>query len=126
MIVAKPGKILLICEFQSWIDDLELFAAIFAAAIHDVSHTGTTNNYHIRTRSDLASLYNDRSVLENHHLSVGFTILNDTSSNILASLTDEQWFEFRTQVIEMVLATDMTFHYKHIAEIKDHIMKPNK
>lgn len=110
-----------------WLEDLELLAAIFAAAIHDINHTGTTNNYHIRTKSDLAFLYNDRSVLENHHLSVGFGLLNESNSNILAAVTnDDQWFEFRSIVIEMVLATDMTFHYKHIAEMKEHIANPEK
>ncbi|GLD54908.1 calcium/calmodulin-dependent 3',5'-cyclic nucleotide phosphodiesterase 1C-like protein [Lates japonicus] len=29
--------------------ELEIFAIIFAAAIHDFEHTGTTNNFHIQT-----------------------------------------------------------------------------
>uniref|UniRef100_A0A671WQC8 Phosphodiesterase n=1 Tax=Sparus aurata TaxID=8175 RepID=A0A671WQC8_SPAAU len=52
-----------------WLSELEIFAIIFAAAIHDYEHTGTTNNFHIQTRSDTAMLYNDRAVLENHHVS---------------------------------------------------------
>ena len=46
---------------KNWLDDLEIMAALFAAIIHDVSHTGFTNNYHIKTKSELAILYNDRS-----------------------------------------------------------------
>lgn len=30
--------------------ELEIFAMIFAASIHDYEHTGTTNNFHIQTR----------------------------------------------------------------------------
>uniref|UniRef100_A0A8C9N9V8 Phosphodiesterase n=1 Tax=Serinus canaria TaxID=9135 RepID=A0A8C9N9V8_SERCA len=33
-----------------WLTELEIFAVIFAAAIHDYEHTGTTNNFHIQTR----------------------------------------------------------------------------
>ncbi|XP_050181087.1 dual specificity calcium/calmodulin-dependent 3',5'-cyclic nucleotide phosphodiesterase 1C isoform X14 [Myiozetetes cayanensis] len=33
-----------------WLTELEIFAMIFAAAIHDYEHTGTTNNFHIQTR----------------------------------------------------------------------------
>ena len=58
---------------------------------------------------------------------MGFGLLNESNCNILAAVTnDEQWFEFRSIVIEMVLATDMTFHYKHIAEMKEHIANPEK
>ncbi|KAI5944975.1 Small G protein signaling modulator 1 [Manis javanica] len=40
---------------------------VFAAANHDYERTGTTNNFHIQTWSDIAILHNDRSDLENHH-----------------------------------------------------------
>lgn len=68
---------------------------LFAAAIHDYEHTGTTNNFHTQTRSNLAILYNDRSVLENHHVAASFKMLQENrSSNICAELTRDQ-FEVR-------------------------------
>lgn len=42
--------------FQHWLTELEIFATIFAAAIHDYEHTGTTNNFHIQTRCFLQIL----------------------------------------------------------------------
>lgn len=33
--------------FQNWLTDLEIFATIIAAIIHDYQHTGTTNNFHV-------------------------------------------------------------------------------
>ena len=58
--------------FQNWMSDLEIFTSLMAAIIHDFDHTGTTNNFHVNSGSSLATLYNDRAVLENHHVSAFF------------------------------------------------------
>merc|ERR1719334_392859 len=75
---------------MNWLDDLEIMAALFAAIIHDVSHTGFTNNYHIKTKSELAILYNDRSVLENHHLATAFNVILDEKYDIAACFNETQ------------------------------------
>ncbi|XP_014804927.1 PREDICTED: calcium/calmodulin-dependent 3',5'-cyclic nucleotide phosphodiesterase 1C isoform X1 [Calidris pugnax] len=108
-----------------WLTELEIFAMIFAAAIHDYEHTGTTNNFHIQTRSDSAILYNDRSVLENHHVSAAYRLLQDDEEmNILSNLSKDDWREFRTLVIEMVLATDMSCHFQQIKAMKNALQQP--
>ena len=56
---------------------LEILAMLIAAAIHDVEHTGTTNSFHIQSNSEFALLYNDKSVLENHHLYTAFKLMQD-------------------------------------------------
>lgn len=38
--------------FQHWLTELEIFAMLFAAAVHDYEHTGTTNNFHIQTKCE--------------------------------------------------------------------------
>ena len=35
---------------QHWLNDLELFASLFAALIHDFEHSGTNNGFHINSR----------------------------------------------------------------------------
>uniref|UniRef100_A0A8B9BFE0 Phosphodiesterase n=1 Tax=Anser brachyrhynchus TaxID=132585 RepID=A0A8B9BFE0_9AVES len=108
-----------------WLTELEIFAMIFAAAIHDYEHTGTTNNFHIQTRSDSAILYNDRSVLENHHVSAAYRLLQDDEEmNILSNLSKDDWREFRALVIEMVLATDMSCHFQQIKAMKNALQQP--
>ncbi|KAM6396938.1 dual specificity calcium/calmodulin-dependent 3',5'-cyclic nucleotide phosphodiesterase 1A isoform 6-T13 [Pluvialis apricaria] len=101
-----------------WLTELEILAMIFAAAVHDYEHTGTTNNFHIQTRSDVAILYNDRSVLENHHVSAAYRLMQEEEMNILANLTKDDWRELRSLVIEMVLSTDMSGHFQQIKTMR--------
>lgn len=35
---------------QHCLSEIEVLAIIFAAAIHDYEHTGTTNSFHIQTK----------------------------------------------------------------------------
>uniref|UniRef100_A0A8C9WWQ8 Phosphodiesterase n=1 Tax=Sander lucioperca TaxID=283035 RepID=A0A8C9WWQ8_SANLU len=98
--------------------DLEILAAIFAAAIHDVDHPGVSNQFLINTNSELALMYNDESVLENHHLAVGFKLLQEDNCDIFQNLTKKQRQTLRRMVIDMVLATDMSKHMSLLANLK--------
>ncbi|XP_066440406.1 dual specificity calcium/calmodulin-dependent 3',5'-cyclic nucleotide phosphodiesterase 1B isoform X2 [Eleutherodactylus coqui] len=100
------------------LNEIEILAIIFAAAIHDFEHTGTTNSFHIQTKSDCAILYNDRSVLENHHVSAVYRIMQEDEMNIFANLTKDEFTELRALVIEMVLATDMSCHFQQVKTMK--------
>ncbi|XP_043380937.1 calcium/calmodulin-dependent 3',5'-cyclic nucleotide phosphodiesterase 1A isoform X6 [Chelonia mydas] len=110
--------IMLHTGIMHWLTELEILAMIFAAAVHDYEHTGTTNNFHIQTRSDVAILYNDRSVLENHHVSAAYRLMQEEEMNILANLTKDDWRELRGLVIEMVLSTDMSGHFQQIKTMR--------
>ncbi|XP_067308848.1 dual specificity calcium/calmodulin-dependent 3',5'-cyclic nucleotide phosphodiesterase 1C isoform X4 [Pseudorasbora parva] len=108
-----------------WMTELEIFAMLFAAAVHDYEHTGTTNNFHIQTRSDTAILYNDRSVLESHHVSAAYRLLQeDDEMNILYNLSKDDWRELRALVVEMVLATDMSCHFQQVKAMKNFLQQP--
>jgi cAMP-specific phosphodiesterase 4 len=83
---------------------VEITAALFAACIHDVDHPGLTNqflinssriftfhhdlfiNFFIFLGSELAIMYNDESVLENHHLAVAFKLLQNEECDIFQNL----------------------------------------
>ncbi|NXS75843.1 PDE1B phosphodiesterase, partial [Pandion haliaetus] len=101
-----------------YLTEIEVLAIVFAAAIHDYEHTGTTNSFHIQTKSDCAILYNDRSVLENHHISAVFRMMQDDEMNIFVNLTKDEFVELRALVIEMVLATDMSCHFQQVKSMK--------
>ncbi|XP_077296015.1 dual specificity calcium/calmodulin-dependent 3',5'-cyclic nucleotide phosphodiesterase 1A-like isoform X5 [Arctopsyche grandis] len=111
----------MLCQtgLMNWLTDLEIFATLVAAIIHDYEHTGTTNNFHVMSGSDTALLYNDRAVLENHHISASFRVMKDEECNILQNLSRDEFREFRTLVIDMVLATDMSFHFQQIKNMRN-------
>ncbi|XP_046826169.1 calcium/calmodulin-dependent 3',5'-cyclic nucleotide phosphodiesterase 1-like isoform X7 [Vespa crabro] len=111
----------ILCQtgLMNWLTDLEIFSSLVAAIIHDYEHTGTTNNFHVMSGSDTALLYNDRAVLENHHISASFRILREDECNILQNLSREEFREFRSLVIDMVLATDMSFHFQQLKNMKN-------
>lgn len=88
----------------------EIFAALFAALIHDLGHPGFNNAFLISTGHDLAVTHNDRSVLENHHCAQAFKLLQLPENNFMEKLPLADRQEIRKTVIELVLATDMSQH----------------
>lgn len=105
--------------------DLEILAALIGSLVHDYDHTGTTNNFLIRTGAEVALIYNDRSVQENHHISAAFRIMKEDDCNVLSNLSCEEYRKFRTLIIEMVLATDMSCHFQILDEMKSLLALPS-
>lgn len=57
--------------------------------------------------SELALMYNDSSVLENHHLAVGFKLLQEENCDIFQNLTKKQRQSLRKMVIDIVSGKDL-------------------
>ncbi|XP_011495898.1 PREDICTED: cAMP-specific 3',5'-cyclic phosphodiesterase isoform X2 [Ceratosolen solmsi marchali] len=103
---------------ESVFTPLEITAALFAASIHDVDHPGLTNQFLINSSSELALMYNDESVLENHHLAVAFKLLQNEDCDIFKNCSKKQRQTLRKMVIDMVLSTDMSKHMSLLADLK--------
>lgn len=103
---------------ESVFTPLEVCAALFAATIHDVDHPGLTNQFLINSSSELALMYNDESVLENHHLAVAFKLLQNEGCDIFINFNKKQRQTLRKMVIDMVLSTDMSKHMSLLADLK--------
>uniref|UniRef100_U3FBT9 Phosphodiesterase n=1 Tax=Micrurus fulvius TaxID=8637 RepID=U3FBT9_MICFL len=96
---------------------LELMALYVAAAMHDYDHPGRTNAFLVATNAPQAVLYNDRSVLENHHAASAWSLfLSLPEYNFLSNLDHVQFKRFRFLVIEAILATDLKKHFDFLAE----------
>lgn len=73
--------------------------------------------HHTLLFSTQALLYNDRSVLENHHAAQAFSLLlSNPEYNYVESLTTADFKRFRFLVIEAVLATDLKRHFDVLQE----------
>ncbi|ALC48832.1 dnc [Drosophila busckii] len=97
---------------------LEVGGALFAACIHDVDHPGLTNQFLVNSSSELALMYNDESVLENHHLAVAFKLLQNVGCDIFCNMQKKQRQTLRKMVIDIVLSTDMSKHMSLLADLK--------
>lgn len=105
---------------------LDHLMALAAAAMHDVGHPGQNALFHTKTLSSLAIRYNDKSILENMHASLAFSIMQqDPGCNWLALLPDmaadqmpnlQQYV--RQGMISMVLATDMAKHQQYVSKLR--------
>ncbi|XP_056464488.1 cGMP-inhibited 3',5'-cyclic phosphodiesterase 3B [Gadus chalcogrammus] len=96
---------------------LELMALYVAAAMHDYDHPGRTNAFLVATNAAQAVLYNDRSVLENHHAASAWSLyLSQPQFNFLLNLDHVEFKRFRFLVIEAILATDLKKHFDFLAE----------
>ena len=90
---------------------VELAGAYIAAAIHDMDHPGVNNTFLINTQAKLAFRYNDRSVLENHHIASAFILTIQEDMDLFTHLSIDDYKRIREIIIEMVLSTDIAMHF---------------
>lgn len=98
----------------------DVFALLIAAIGHDAAHPGVNNMFLINSCNPLATLYNDRSVLESLHSMTLFQLLNQ--HGILQRIGDtksDDYKEFRKTVVSSILATDMSLHLDYVTKIKE-------
>ena len=109
------------CEFAQIgkMTDLEQAVLLISGFVHDTDHPGYNNQYLVNTRDILALTYNDKSVLENHHIAIAFdTMLKDPSTCIYENFDVVGFKSMREDMINLVLSTDMAKHFHDIDEMK--------
>ncbi len=96
-------------------DGVDEAICLLAAVIHDVDHPGKNSAFLCNSGSELANLYNDITVLENHHAAFGFKLtMSDQRVNIFQNLDRDSFKLIRQGIIDLVLATDMSKHFVHL------------
>ena len=80
--------------------------SLAAAVGHDLDHPGLNEKYLIATSSHLAGLYNNSSVLENHHWRTCVALMHE--SGLAKSLSVTERKECEDLIQKMVLATDIS------------------
>ncbi|OWZ21164.1 3'5'-cyclic nucleotide phosphodiesterase [Phytophthora megakarya] len=103
---------------------LDIAACLVASLGHDVDHPGHTNDFEVKSGSQLAMLYSDESVLEHHHAYTTFRLISkEKNANILQNLTSVDYRHFRKMVITAILGTDMANHFKFLETIEK-VLRP--
>ncbi|XP_044747004.1 high affinity cAMP-specific and IBMX-insensitive 3',5'-cyclic phosphodiesterase 8-like isoform X2 [Coccinella septempunctata] len=98
-------------------EPLDEAMCLLAAAAHDVDHPGKSSAFLSNSNSPLAVLYNDITILENHHCACMFKLtLGDERVNVFKNLDRDTYKIVRNNIVDMILATEMTKHFEHLAK----------
>ena len=104
------------------LDDVQAFALVLCAAIHDVYHPGVTNAFRA-AQDDEQSRRFGSSINENEHLSIALALLANPSTDASSGLRDAQRTRLERMIKHGVLHTDMANHaalmqdFKHCARV---------
>ncbi|OMJ90108.1 hypothetical protein SteCoe_7596 [Stentor coeruleus] len=100
------------------LNTFDISCCLISSSIHDFQHPGLNNAFLMNSSHDLAILYNDLSVLENHHVAASFSIIKDKNNNFFENLSCDLYRKYRSKIISIVLATDFSKHFKEISKLK--------
>eukprot|EP01112_Ceratiomyxa_fruticulosa_P016098 TRINITY_DN482_c0_g1_i1.p1 TRINITY_DN482_c0_g1~~TRINITY_DN482_c0_g1_i1.p1 ORF type:complete len:634 (+),score=133.81 TRINITY_DN482_c0_g1_i1:993-2894(+) len=109
---------------KEYLTDLDILGLMVGAICHDLDHPGLNNSFHINTKAALAQIYNDNSVLENHHSALSFYILSRAGSNLFVNLSSAEFKDVRRIMIEGILATDMSLHFELATKFFNQLESP--
>ncbi|XP_076263165.1 uncharacterized protein LOC143198089 isoform X2 [Rhynchophorus ferrugineus] len=105
-------------KIRKHITPLEIMASLIGAVAHDLDHPGVNQHFLITTSNHLAILYQNMSVLENHHWrsAVG-CLLESGVAEQLRPYRDE----LEQQIRDLILATDINRQQEFLSKFKKHI-----
>ena len=110
------SELTLVKDYTNDITDCPLtqFAVVYAALIHDVDHAGVSNDQLIKEGARIASIYNNKSVAENHSFNLAFGFLMQPEfEDLLAcicgtpEIKESELERFSKVLQNAVLATDV-------------------
>ncbi|XP_058465684.1 uncharacterized protein LOC131439090 isoform X2 [Malaya genurostris] len=99
---------------------LEIMASLIGAVTHDLDHPGVNQPFLIATSNHLAALYENTSVLENHHWRSAVGCLLESG---VAEQIQNIRPELEKQISSLILATDITRQQEFIATFRDYLYR---
>lgn len=96
---------------------LETLSSILAAVCHDLDHPGVNQTFLVATNNPLASLYDNNSVLENHHWRFALCIFKE--SQLFDHFENDLFEEMKMQLKHLILATDIARQNEYLRRFKD-------
>lgn len=119
MDVVNSAGYMVSCGLLNKIPQFEILALLIASYAHDVGHPGVNQSFLIEIKSGEATIYNDKSILENMHSALAFKLLTKPNSDFTQNLSTADYKKFRKMVIEMILATDLAQHMMWFTKFKN-------
>ncbi|KAK6629518.1 hypothetical protein RUM43_003335 [Polyplax serrata] len=105
-------------KIREYLTPLEIMASIIAAVTHDLDHPGVNQPFLIATSNHLAALYENSSVLENHHWRSAIGCLLE--SHVAEDIEDCRP-ELQRQISSLILATDITRQQEFLIRFKRYL-----
>lgn len=102
------------------LNPLEIMASLIGAVTHDLDHPGVNQPFLIATSNHLAALYENTSVLENHHWRSAIGCLLESG---VAEQVQEFRPELEQQISSLILATDITRQQEFIVNFRQYLDK---
>ncbi|XP_061508413.1 uncharacterized protein LOC1276218 isoform X2 [Anopheles gambiae] len=99
---------------------LEIMASLIGAVTHDLDHPGVNQPFLIATSNHLAALYENTSVLENHHWRSAIGCLLESG---VAEQVQDIRPELERQISSLILATDITRQQEFIGRFRDYLSR---
>ena len=106
------------------LDAWERFALLSAALCHDLEHPGVTSQFLSKTgkkgdatRIKYRGIVFRDALLEKHHALRALELMCDIG--ILDGLSSSQYYQFRSSVSQVILATDLTRHGEYLEHLKE-------
>lgn len=97
----------------------ETMASIIAAACHDLDHPGVNQAFLVTTQNPLALLYDETSVLENHHYRITKRLLHQ--SHLLCNVPQDKLVTIDEILHHTILATDIFQHKKLLNKFENEV-----
>ncbi|OBT64833.1 hypothetical protein VE03_06402 [Pseudogymnoascus sp. 23342-1-I1] len=94
------------------ITPFEVLTLLIAAIGHDIGHPGVNNLFLIRSKAPLASLYNDKSVLESYHAAVYCLMLK----RLWPAVVENE--HMKVLLTSCILSTDMGIHKEYMEKLE--------
>ncbi|XP_077282259.1 uncharacterized protein LOC143908466 isoform X2 [Temnothorax americanus] len=106
-------------KIKTHLTNLEIMASLIAAVTHDLDHPGVNQPFLVATSNHLAALYQNTSVLENHHWRSAIGCLLE--SGVSAQLPADVRSELQRHISSLILATDITRQQEFLTRFRNYL-----
>ncbi|XP_048868170.1 high affinity cAMP-specific 3',5'-cyclic phosphodiesterase 7A-like isoform X1 [Brienomyrus brachyistius] len=106
-------------KLVSSLTSFDILLGLLAAATHDLDHPGVNQPFLVKTQHYLAALYQNCSVLENHHWRSAVGLLRQ--SGLLDHLPAEDRQSLERRLGSLILATDINRQNEYLSQFRSHL-----